>query len=135
MTAACTLVTTHALGTGTPDVVAALWAESWARLAGEHPDLDDRWPTVERLPAVARAMAACGREASRCQRGVGDLAELEIRLRAWELAVLKALAAADHAKSERLCLDCGGTDAKAETVLPGLTSGRVCRKCLREATP
>jgi uncharacterized protein YyaL (SSP411 family) len=57
------------------------------------------------------------------------VAELDRRLRAWEAAALKALAEQDHARSERLCLDCG--DGDAETVLPALTSGRVCRRCLR----
>jgi hypothetical protein len=85
------------------------------------------------LPPVARAQAAAGREAGRIQRGAGDLGELERRLQTWEAEVLKALAAQDHARSERLCLDCGTGDVP--TVAPGLTSGRVCSTCLRETTP
>jgi hypothetical protein len=112
---------------------ADLWASAWARLASEHPDLEDRLAELERCPGVSRAMAAAGREAGRCQRGDGDLAELERRLRAFEAAALKAIAAQDHARSERLCLDCGAADVP--TVAPGLTSGRVCTRCLRESTP
>jgi len=115
--------------------VSDLWKASWARLRTEHHDLDERWATIESCPSVARSMASAGREAGRVVRGAGSLAELKNRLGKWEASVLKALAAQDHARSERLCLDCAGTDAETETVLPGLTSGRVCRKCLREATP
>lgn len=110
--------------------IAAVWSESWAHLASEIPDLEVRLPTVERQPGVARAMAAAGREAGRCQRGAGDLAELERRLRAWENAVLQAMVAQDHARSERLCADCGAEDTP--TISPGLTSGRICHACARE---
>jgi len=115
----------------TATAVSALWAGAWNRLRAEYHNVDGRWPAIERLPAVARTLAAAGREAGRCQRGTGDLDELDRRLRVFEAAVLKAMAAEDQARSERLCLDCGGTDAETETVLPGLTSGRVCRRCLR----
>jgi len=113
------------------NAVADLWASAWSRLTVEHPDLDDRWTSVEHGPAVARAMAAAGRESGRCLRlTTGDLAELDRRLRAWEASVLKALAAQDHARSERLCGDCGAENV--DTVQPGLTGGRVCGRCLRE---
>jgi len=115
------------------DAVAAHWGQSWGRLRTECPDIEDRWTTIERCPSVARTMAAAGRQAGRCQRGPGDLSELETRLRAWEAAVLRALSAQDQAKSERLCGDCGAEDVS--TVLPKLTGSRVCSRCLREARP
>jgi hypothetical protein len=117
----------------TTPAVTALWAAAWGRLAAEHPDLDGRLASVEHVPAVARALAAAGREAGRCQRGAGDLAELERRLSTWQASVLKALAARDQVRSVRLCIDCGDSDTP--TIQPGLTGGRVCARCTREATP
>jgi hypothetical protein len=117
----------------TTPAVTALWAAAWQRLILEQLDVEERMSTVERVPAVARTLAAAGREAGRLSRGEGSLDELGLRLRTWEAAVLEALAAADHARSLRRCLDCGAGDVP--TIAVGLTGSRVCSTCLREASP
>jgi hypothetical protein len=113
--------------------VAALWSAAYQRLALEYLDIETRLPSVEQCPSVARVQAAAGREAGRIQRGAGDLAELGRRLQTWEAEVLAAIAGQDSARSERLCIDCGAADVP--TIQPGLTGGRICRRCLRESTP
>jgi len=118
-----------ALTAGSNDAIAALFSASWARLRSElGPDLD-----IPTCPSVRRAEAACGREAGRLARGQGDLAELEHRLRAFEVSVLTAIAARDDARSRKVCGHCG--DHNVETTAPKLTGARTCMKCAGEATP
>lgn len=114
--------------------VKAAWAASWSRLLAEYHDAEARLADLEhaeptRFRAIERLAGAAGREGGRVVRGGGSATELDARLRQWERAVADALAGMDHAKSLRLCADCG--EADTDTVLPGLTGGRVCARCLR----
>jgi hypothetical protein len=111
--------------------VKAAWSAAWDRLRAECPDVEDR---LASLPAaVHRLEASAGRWGARVLRGEADLLECEAKIADWADAVLGALAGLDQARSERLCIDCAADDVP--TVAPGLTGGRVCARCLREATP
>jgi len=92
---------------------------AWNRILSTYPDAGERLADVElRLPFEAAAIAACERR--------GDAT-------AWEKAVLDSFAKVDTLRSFRVCGDCGVDDVC--TLLPKLTGGRVCARCLREATP
>jgi hypothetical protein len=109
--------------------VQALWAEAWARILEAFPDAEDR---LRSLPhAVGELEASAARWCGRVVREETEIIEAEAKVAEWADAVLEALARQDHARSERLCSDCGAVDVS--TVAPGLTGGRVCSKCLREA--
>jgi hypothetical protein len=128
-----TTTTPRALATGSAESkIAALWGEAWARLAVERPnDLEERLASLP--PAVLSLEASAARWSARVLKGEADAIEVEAKIAEWADAVLAALAAQDHARSERLCLDCGAGDVP--TVAPGLTGSRVCARCLRESKP
>jgi hypothetical protein len=111
--------------------VHTMWAASWARILAEYPDAEARLAQLPRHGAVAQLEASAARWAARVARGEADAIELEAKLADWVDGVLGALASQDDARSRRLCIDCAADDVP--TVAPGLTGGRVCARCLREA--
>lgn len=113
--------------------VAGLWAAAWTLLCASFPDAESRLAQLPHAGKVAKLEASAARRGSRVVRGELALPEFVARLREWENAAADALTKQDHARSLRTCLDCGTGDVP--TVAPGLTSGRVCRRCLREAVP
>jgi hypothetical protein len=118
--------------------VRVAWSEAWSRLRAEHPDIEEKLAEIEqacptRARTIERLVASAGRWSGRAVRGEASPAELLKKLQVWQAAVLDALTELDHARAVRLCIDCGDSDVA--TVQPGLTSGRVCARCLREATP
>ena len=112
--------------------IAALWAAAWTLLCASFPDAEGRLAQLPHAGKVARLEASAARRGARVIRGEIALSEFASRLREWSTSAADALTKQDHALSLRTCLDCGAADVP--TVRPGLTGGRACSRCLREAT-
>jgi hypothetical protein len=105
--------------------IAALWREAWNRIRAEHDDFEARFASLP--SAVSRLEASAARWAARVLRGQADAIEAEAKIADWADAVIAALAVQDHARSRRVCADCGTADARG-IVTTG--TGRHCRRCL-----
>jgi hypothetical protein len=102
-------------------------------LCASFPDAESRLAKLPHAGKVAKLEQSAARRGARVVRGEIAISDFVARLREWENAAADALTKQDHTRSERLCLDCGAADVP--TVSPGLTGGRVCSRCSREARP
>jgi hypothetical protein len=114
------------------NAVRAAYSGVIVRLARLYPsDMDSAWDVIATRPEYLRAIeiaeVVAEREALAYQEGRVSSATYQAALRSWEKAWATALAGLGP--SANACQDCARSDV---TLLITTTTGRYCRRCLRD---